>query len=156
MEEGLMRIGELAGFFNVSAKALRVYEKLGIIKPAKIDERTGYRYYDAGAVHKLDALVELKQLGFSLAEVKKLLESGMSNDAFMEALVHKKVMWQDAIAAADNKITAIDKITERLATSEPATKMHELTEDERAWLLVKMVCVEDLQGQSVLSEALWL
>lgn len=35
-------------------------------------------------------------------------------------------------------------------------KMHELTEEERAWLLVKMVCVEDLHGQSLLSEAIWL
>lgn len=151
-----MRIGELAGFFNVSAKALRVYEKMGIIKPAKIDERTGYRYYTADQVQRLDALLELKQLGFSLVEIKKLLESGMSNDAFMEALVHKKAKWQDAIAAAKNKIDAIDKITKRLAASEPATKMHELTDDERAWLLVKMVCVEDLHGQSILSEALWL
>ena len=156
MNEGLMRIGELAGFFNVSSKALRVYEKLGIIKPAKIDERTGYRYYDVAAVHKLDALIELKQLGFSLAEIKRLLQSGMDNDAFMEAVIHKKVMWQDAIAAAENKTAAIDKITERLAASEPATKLHELTEDERARLLVRMVCVEDLHGQSALSEAVWL
>ena len=88
--------------------------------------------------------------------MKKLLESGMSNDAFMEALVHKKVMWQDAVAAAENKIAAIDKITERLATSESATRMRELTEDERAWLLVKMVRVKDLHGRIALSEALWL
>jgi len=60
------------------------------------------------------------------------------------------------IADADNKIDAIDKITGRLSTSKPATKMHELTDEERAWLLVKMVCVEDLHGQSILSEGLWL
>ena len=151
-----MRIGEIAGFFGVSSKALRMYEKLGIIRPAKIDERTGYRYYDADAVEKLDALLELKQLGFSLAQIKKLLQDGMTNDAFMEALVHKKAMWLDAVASAENRIDAIDKIVERLAASEPATKLHELTEDERARLLVKMVCVEDLHAQSALSEAVWL
>lgn len=63
---------------------------------------------------------------------------------------------QNAIATAENKIHAIDKITECMSTSEPATKMHELTEEERAWLLVKMVCVEDLHGKRLLSEALWL
>lgn len=156
MNEPLMRIGEIAAFFNVSVKAVRVYEKKGIIKPVKIDARTGYRYYSADQVHQLDALLELKQLGFSLLEIKKLFDGGMSNDRFMEALVHKKTAWQNAIAATENKIDAIDKITERLSTSEPATKIHELTEEERAWLLVKMVCVEDLHGQSVLSEAIWL
>ena len=156
MDETLLKIGEIAGFFGVSVKAIRVYEKMGIIKPIKIDEQTGYRYYSANQVQQLNALLELKQLGFFLIEIKKLLDGGMSDDQFMEALVHKKMVWQNAIATAENKIHAIDKITERMATSEPATKMHELTEEERAWLLVKMVCVEDLHGQSVLSEALWL
>ncbi len=156
MDEPLMRIGEIAGFFSVSVKSLRVYERMGIIRPAKTDARTGYRYYSADQVQRLDALLELKQLGFSLAEIKRLLEGGMNNEQFMEALVHKKAAWQNAVAAAENKIHAIGKITERLSNSKPATKMHELTEEERAWLLVKMVCVEDLHGQSALSEAIWL
>lgn len=156
MDETFLRIGEIAGFFGVSVKAIRVYEKMGIIRPAKVDAQTGYRYFSADQVQKLDALLELKQLGFSLSEIKRLLASGMTNDAFMEALVHKKAAWQDAIASAENKIHAIDKISERISGSIPATKMHELSEEERAWLLVKMVCVEDLHGQSVLSEALWL
>lgn len=103
-----------------------------------------------------NALLELKQLGFSLSEIKKLLDGGMSNEQFMEALVYKKMAWQNTIASAENKMHSIDKITERMSTSESATKMHELSEEERAWLLVKMVCVEDLHGQSVLSEAIWL
>lgn len=156
MDDTLIRIGEIAGFFNVSVKAIRVYEKMGIIKPAKIDTQTGYRYYTADQVHQLNALLELKLLGFSLSEIKRLLNGGMTNDNFMEALVHKKSAWHNAITAAENKIQAIDKITDRLSASEPATKMHELSEEERAWLLVKMVCVEDLHGQSILSEAIWL
>ena len=156
MDDTLMKIGEIAGFFGVSVKAIRVYEKKGIIKPAQIDDLTGYRYYTADQVQQLNALLELQQLGFTLAEIKKLLKGGMSNEQFMEALVHKKMAWQNTIATAENKIYSIDKITERMSTSEPAAKMHELTEEERAWLLVKMVCVEDLHGQSVLSEAIWL
>jgi DNA-binding transcriptional MerR regulator len=156
MDEDLMRIGEIAAFYNISVKAMRVYEKMGIIKPVKVDEKTNYRYYSVDQVQQLDALLELKELGFSLLEIKKLLEGGMDNDAIMEALVHKKAKWQDCIAAAENKIDAIDKITERLAMSEPATKIHELTEDERARLLGQLVCVGDLHGQSILSEALWL
>jgi len=156
MDENLLRIGEIAGFFNVSVKAIRIYEKMGIIKPVKIDSKTKYRYYTADQVHQLDAVLELKQLGFSLAEIKKLLDGGMTNERFMEALIHKKTAWQNAAASAENKISAIDNITTRLETSDPETKIHELTEEERAWLLVKMVCIEDLHGQSVLSEAIWV
>jgi len=151
-----MQIGEIAKFHNISVKAMRVYEKMGIIKPVKVDEQTGYRYYAVDQVPQLNALLDLKHLGFSLLEIKKLLDGGMDNDEFMEALVRKKTNWQEAIAAAEDKIDAIANITRRLSSSEPATKMHELTADERAWLLVKMVCVESSGGQTVLSEAIWL
>ena len=156
MDDTLMRIGEIAGFFNVSVKAIRIYEKMGIIKPFKIDEKTGYRYYSADQVKQLDALLELKELGFTLSEIKKLMDGDMTNEKFMEALVYKKAAWQNTLASAENKIHAIDNITENISTSEPMTKIHELTEDERAWLLVKMVCIQDLRTQSVLREAIWL
>lgn len=156
MDEQLMKIGEIAAFFNVSVKAIRIYEKKGIIKPVKIDSQTGYRYYTVEQVQQLNALIELKMLGFSLAEIKHIMDGGLTNDKFMAALMRKKMAWQDSISSAENKINAIETIVERLSTSESATKLHELSEEERAWLLVKMVCVEDLRGQSVLSEAIWL
>ena len=156
MDNDLMRIGEIAGFFNVSAKAIRIYEKMGIINPIKIDPKTKYRYYSADQVQQLNALLYLKELGFSLSEIKKLLDGGMTNEKFMEALIHKKRAWQNIIASVENKISVIDEIIDNMASSDNETKMHELTDEERAWLLVKMVCIADVRGQSVLSEALWV
>ena len=43
MENGLMLIGEIADFYGVSRKAMRLYEKKGIIKPVKVDDANGYR-----------------------------------------------------------------------------------------------------------------
>lgn len=156
MEEPLMRIGEIAAFFNVSVKAIRIYEKKGILVPAKIDNDTGYRYYTADQVQTLNALLELKTLGFSLSEIKNIISGGINNKEFMAVLVQKRLAWKDVISSAENKIDAIDKIIECMAKSKEATKMHELIDEQRAWLLVKIVCVEDLHGQSILSEALWL
>lgn len=156
MKEPLMKIGEIAAFFNVSVKAIRIYEKKGIIVPAKIDSYTGYRYYTADQVQTLNALLELKTLGFSLSEIKNIISGGVNNSDIMAALVRKRLAWQDAISSAENKIAAIDKITERLAESKEAVKFQELNDEQRSWLLGRMVCVEDLHGQSVLSEALWL
>ena len=156
MEEPLMKIGEIAAFFDVSIKAVRIYEKMGIITPAKIDSATGYRYYTADQVQQINALLELKSLGFSLIEIKKIMKGGTTNDQFITALTQKRMTWQDAISTAENKIEAIDAISQRLNKSQTRAKLDELTDEERAWLLVKMVCVEDLRGQSILSEAIWL
>ncbi len=156
MEEPLLKIGQIAAFFNVSVKAIRIYEKKGIIIPAKIAPDTGYRYYTADQVQTLAALLELKALGFSLSEIKSIISGGINDSDLVAALVRKRLAWQDAIASAQNKIDAIDRITECIKKSKEATKLRELTDEQRAWLLVKMVCVEDLYGQKVLSEALWL
>lgn len=151
-----MKIGEIAAFFHVSQKAIRIYEKAGILIPRKVDKETGYRYYTASQVQTLNALLELKALGFTLREIGKIMAGGMDSPAFLSALAQKRMVWQEAIASAENKMDAIDTITERIASSKAALKLTEITEEQRAWLLVKMVCVEDVKVQSLLSEALWL
>lgn len=160
MDDVLLRIGEIAAFFGVSVKAMRVYEKMGILKPVKVDEATGYRYYHADQVKQLDALLELRELGFTLSEIKGLLENGMTPDRYMEVLAHKKIMWQEKMAQAQTRIDTIDEIIEKLATSKPPVKLHELTEEERAHLLSQLACLDvnlhDLHGRNLLSEALWL
>jgi DNA-binding transcriptional MerR regulator len=156
MDEQLLKIGEIAAFFNVSPKALRIYERKGIIKPVKTDPQTGYRYYTAGQVQQLNALLELKTLGFSLEEIKLIMDGGLDGDKFAEALERKKTAWQETISKSENKINAIENIVERLSSSKSETKLRGLSEEERAWQLVKMVCVEDIRGQRVLSEAIWL
>ena len=160
MDSALMRIGEVAAFYGVSVKAMRVYEKMGILTPAKVDDRTGYRYYTADQVKELDAILELKELGFSLAEIQKLLESGMSKDQYMEILVHKKNLWQEKMQQAQDRIETIDEIIGKLASSKPPVKLHELTEDERAELLNHIACLDvnlhDVHGRNMLTEALWL
>ena len=160
MDDVLMRIGEIAAFFNVSVKAMRVYEKMGILKPVKTDGKTGYRYYTADQVKQLDALLELRELGFSLNEIKKLLESDMTNEQYMEVLTHKKIMWQEKIAQAQDRVATIDEIIEKLVQSKPPVKLHELTEAERAHLLSRLACLDvnlhDLHGHNMLSEILWL
>ena len=157
MEEHLMKIGEIAAFFNVSVKAVRIYEKKGIIRPARIDKQTGYRYYTADRVQQLNALIELKGLGFSLNEIREIMQGkGMDSRRLTECLLQKKMRWKESISAAENKISELDSIIQRLSGSRDTEEMSEMTEEERAWYLVKMVCVEDTAVQSAISEAIWL
>ena len=58
----------------------------------------------------------------------------MTKEQYMEMLVHKKMLWQEKIQQGQDRIDAIDEVIEKLATSKPPVKLHELTEDERAAL----------------------
>ncbi|MHB1485421.1 MAG: MerR family transcriptional regulator [Saccharofermentanales bacterium] len=156
MDEPLMKIGEIAAFFDVSVKALRMYEKMGIIMPAKIDESTGYRYYNTSHFQKINLLLELKSLGFSLLEIKETMSGNMTQEQFITALTNKKIVWQNLISVTENKIDAIDSISKRVSDSKASAKLHELTDEQRAELLIKIVCVEDMRVQSVIREAIWL
>lgn len=154
--EKLLKIGEIAAFFNVSVRAVRLYEKKGIIVPARTDPDTGYRYYTISQVHQLNSLLELKALGFSLSEIKSLLAGKTDQEHLISALARKQAAWENTIATAEHKMEAIGEMMSRIESSKKAILLDQLTEEERAWLLVKLVCVEDLRGQKILSEAIWL
>lgn len=156
MKENLMLIGEIADFFGVSRKAMRLYEKKGIIKPVEVDVINGYRYYSTDQVRQLNALLELKTLGFSLDEIKIVMDGKANKELLVKMLEEKQHAWQDAMNAAKYKVECLDGILENLRSSQSAAKIAEMTEEERAWLLVKMVCVEDVRAQKVLSEAMWV
>ena len=156
MENGLMLIGEIADFYGVSRKAMRLYEKKGIIKPVKVDPANGYRYYSAEQVQQLNALLELKALGFSLDEIKTIIDGNTAKEPLLEMLQKKRRAWQEAMNAAKFKEECLDNIIRNVQGFQPAERIAEMTEDERAWLLVKMVCVEEAGVRQSLSEALWL
>jgi len=139
MKEVLMKIGEIAAFFNVSVKAIRIYEKKGIIVPAKVDPDTGYCYYTADQVQTLNALLELKTLGFSLSEIKDILSGKVSKSDLLAAFARKRLAWQDAISSAENKIDAIDRITERITKSKEVTKLQDLDDEQRAWGILENI-----------------
>jgi len=156
MKNEYMLIGEIAEYFGISRKAIRLYEKKGIIKPVEVDAQTGYRYYSTEQIKQLNALLELKALGFSLEEIKDVIDGKTSKEILLDLLEKKLVAWQEAMNTAQYKMQAVDSIIANIQNTPSADKIMEMTEEERAWLLVKMICIEDIRTQKVLSEALWL
>jgi len=153
MNDKLMKISEIATSLGISVKAMRVYERLGIIKPVEINKQNGYRYYSAKQVNQLSTLIELLKLGFSLAEIKKLLAYGVSNDDYMEALVHKKAKWYDTISYIEKKIEDIEVTVEKLKRSKVDDNGHVYSEQRCNQLPDWIV---QLYADSIQSELLWL
>lgn len=67
-----LRIGELAARSGVSAKALRLYEQRGLLRPAA-HSAAGYRLYGSAALARLGQILLLRRAGFSLAQIGRLL-----------------------------------------------------------------------------------
>ena len=65
----LYRIGEFAQFCGLSVKTLRYYDEIGLLKPVKVDEFTGYRYYSASQLDDVELIKMFKSCSFSLDEI---------------------------------------------------------------------------------------
>jgi DNA-binding transcriptional MerR regulator/uncharacterized protein YfbU (UPF0304 family) len=74
-----MTSGEMAKKAGVSQKAIRLYDEKGLLKPTEYSEGN-YRLYDAAALQILEKIVALKQIGFSLEEIRDNLRSGEASD----------------------------------------------------------------------------
>ena len=70
----MLKIGEFSKLSRVSVRMLRHYDEIGLLKPAETDTFTGYRYYDESQLLTVGTISSLKEMGFSLADIVKMLE----------------------------------------------------------------------------------
>jgi DNA-binding transcriptional MerR regulator len=82
----MFRIGEFSKLTRVSVKALRFYDEVGLLKPTYVDRDTGYRYYSATLLPRLNRILAFKELGLSLEEIIHLLEGNLPVDGVRELL----------------------------------------------------------------------
>ena len=71
----MLKIGDFSKLSRVSIRMLRHYDDIGLLKPAQIDEFTGYRYYREDQLFVMGRITALKDMGFSLADIAKILDN---------------------------------------------------------------------------------
>ena len=103
-------IGEFARRSRLSLKALRLYDERGVLVPARVDQASGYRYYDTAQLDDARLVVMLRQLQLPLAAVKELLACDPA-DAAARIAEH----WRDAEAAHDARRDLADYLVNRLS-----------------------------------------
>lgn len=91
------RIGEFAKLTGVSAKTLRFYDEVGLLRPAGTDPRTRYRHYLPQQLQDLATILALKELGVSLAEIRKVMDGKKPNCDRKEILRRLKGEMEQAI-----------------------------------------------------------
>ncbi|MCQ2054778.1 MAG: MerR family transcriptional regulator [Fibrobacter sp.] len=75
MKQTKLKIGEFSQLMQVTVKTLRHYEQIGILKPCEVDQWTGYRYYKLEQMQQLQSIRHLKDVGFSLEEIREMMEN---------------------------------------------------------------------------------
>ena len=69
-----LKIGEFSKLMQVTVKTLRHYEQIGLLVPDEVDQWSGYRYYTLDQMQKLKSIRQLKDIGFSLVEIKDIYD----------------------------------------------------------------------------------
>lgn len=104
----MFKIGEFSKLSMVSVKALRYYDELGLLKPTRVDEYTGYRYYSANQLTRLNRILALKDMGLSLEQIALLLDQEPTPDQIRGMLRLKQVELQRQLAEGQQRLTRIE------------------------------------------------
>ena len=104
----MLSIGHFARHGRVSVRMLRHYDAIGLLQPAYVDRATGYRSYDAGQLSRLNQIVALKGLGFTLQQVRSILDDEVSVEELRGMLRLREAELQSQIAADTARLTQVE------------------------------------------------
>lgn len=96
----MLKIGEFSKLSKTTIRALRYYEKEGLFSPSYIDKETGYRYYESNQLEDISTIHFLRQLDFSIAEIKKIMEGA----PMLDLLKQKKNELQKELEHTQTKL----------------------------------------------------
>src|SRR6266446_2973392 len=82
--------GEFSQIARVSKRLLHYYDEIGLLKPAHIDPHTGYRYYSASQLPRLNRILALKDLGLALDHIARMMQAEVSDEEINGMLLMQK------------------------------------------------------------------
>ncbi len=104
----MYRIGEFSALSKTTIKTLRYYEKEKILIPAFVDNETGYRFYKTSQLPELARIISLRQMGLSIKEIQKVLNSG----SLENVLKTKKEKLENEIVLFNSQLLQINNLLE--------------------------------------------
>lgn len=115
---GMMKISAFAKVSGISIKTLRYYDELGLLKPAHIDEQSGYRYYSEEQLLTVKRIAAYKEQGFTLEQLKPFLEEDIGSDIVKNKLADKMTELQHAMQTLQLQLDEVNSRITRLERSE--------------------------------------
>jgi len=104
----MFSIGEFSHITRVTPRQLRHYEELGLFRPERIDPETGYRFYSALQLPRLNRILALKDLGLSLSQILHLLDEHISAEEIRGMLTLRKAQIEQTLREELDRVRSIE------------------------------------------------
>jgi DNA-binding transcriptional MerR regulator len=112
----MFRIGDFSRIARVSARQLRFYDEIGLLVPAHADPQTGYRFYTVTQLGEINRILVLKELGFSLEQVRDIVSKNVSAAELRGLLVARRNDVEQKLAAEAQRLRQIETRIAQLET----------------------------------------
>ncbi|MFC1417918.1 MerR family transcriptional regulator [Streptacidiphilus cavernicola] len=104
----MFTIGDFARHGRVSVRMLRHYDAIGLLRPAQVDRASGYRLYRAAQLARLNRIVALKGLGFTLQQVRTILDEDVGAEQLRGMLRLRRAELEAAMAEAASGLLQVE------------------------------------------------
>ena len=131
-------IGAFARVAQVSVRTLHHYDDIGLLPPAQVDPQTGYRWYRADQLQRLNRILALRDLGLPLTEVRKVVDDEVSVDELRGMLRLRQAEARDRMAAEAERLSRVEarlRQMETEGTSATTTSSSSLLEPQHVALV---------------------
>lgn len=118
----MFKIGDFSKLSRVPVKTLRYYDEIGLLKPVGVDRFTRYRYYSVEQLPALYRILGLKELGFSLEQIARLLDGDISPEQLRRMLEKRRKEVEQGI---DQQRYQLQRLEARMKEIEQEGKMPE-------------------------------
>jgi DNA-binding transcriptional MerR regulator len=105
---GVFSTGAFARLAQVSVRTLHHYDDIGLLAPADVDDRTGYRWYSAEQLARLHRILALRDLGFSLTEIQPIVDEEVSLDELRGMLRLRRAEARGRLAAEAERLARVE------------------------------------------------
>jgi DNA-binding transcriptional MerR regulator len=104
----MFKIGEFAKIAQVSGRLLRYYNEIGLFTPEQIDPASGYRFYSAAQLPRLNRILALRDLGLTLDQIGRMLDGDISADEIRGMLFMRKAQIEQNLQEEIERLNQVE------------------------------------------------
>lgn len=148
----MFRIGEFSRIARVSARLLRYYDELGLLKPGVVDAASGYRYYTSSQLQRLNRILVLRDLGLTLEQIGEVIDQNASADQLRAMLELRRADAERALAEEAARLRHIEARIAQIDTGESMDDVLLRPEPERRIVSLRDTVASFVEARQLIGE----
>ncbi|WP_459503436.1 MerR family transcriptional regulator [Bacillus sp. C1] len=104
----MFKIGDFSKLSSISIRMLRYYDKMELLVPEKIDPQTGYRYYSAAQLKKVNQIQHLKVMGFGIPAMKEIIDNHGNRESIKKYYINRSSQLQEEMKHLQKQLRLLE------------------------------------------------